>query len=104
MIDFAVISATIGVLSTISAFVFALATHRRNRSKDDMQGGKEMGVILTELGYMRAQLDDLIKKQDRQNEKQSEQHLALSNRITAVEESAKQAHKRIDGLFKDGAI
>ena len=42
-------------------------------------------------------------------EKQDEQHIEVISRLTAVESSAKQAHKRIDAVEKhldekDGAV
>ena len=46
------------------------------------------------IGYIKANTDDIKRKQ----EKQDEQYLRISERVTAVEASAKQAHHRLDRL------
>jgi len=50
-----------------------------------------------ELGYIRKGVDD-IRIDLKANEKQMQR---LSERVTRVEESSKQAHKRIDNLEKE---
>ena len=50
--------------------------------------------MLTELGYIKSGVDDIKRKQ----EKQEEQNLAFVAQLSAAASSAKQAHKRIDML------
>lgn len=57
---------------------------------------KRAVMVLTELGYIKSGVDDIKRKQ----EKQDEQHIEVVSRLTAVESSAKQAHKRIDAVEK----
>ena len=92
----------ISVISTVCAIVFGYAAFNRNRKKDDTEEGAQGAVIVSELGYIKSSLDDIKRKQERSDEKQAEQHLSVITRLTAVEASAKQAHKRIDDLM-DGA-
>lgn len=84
----------ISVVAAIAGVVYGATTYSRNKKKDNAEDGKESGVILTELGYIKSGVDDLKRKQD----KQDEQTMQLLRGLTAVEESAKQAHKRIDTL------
>ena len=86
--------AVISVVAAIAGVVYGATTYSRNKKKDNAEDGKESGVILTELGYIKSGVDDLKRKQD----KQDEQTMQLLRGLTAVEESAKQAHKRIDTL------
>ncbi len=71
-----------------------VATFKKNSEKDAAEEGKNDGVFLTEIGYIKAGIDDIKRKQD----KQDEQYIKIAERLTAVEESAKQAHHRINRL------
>lgn len=84
----------ISVVGGIAGVVFGCVTFFRNKKSDDAASGKKDGIILTELGYIKSGVDDIKHKQ----EKQDEQNIAFVSRLSAVEASTKQAHKRIDGL------
>lgn len=84
----------IGAACTIIGAVLSYAAFARNRSKDDTAAGQQSGTLLTEIGYIKSGVDDIKHKQD----KQDDQYLLMSERVTAVEQSAKQAHHRIDRL------
>ena len=87
MNELAVVSTVLGILGTVCAIVFGLATYKRNRKKDDSDEGKQSGTVLTEI--------DDIKAEQREQRNTNTQFL---ERLTAVEASAKQAHKRIDRI------
>lgn len=89
-----VVSSLLGVLGTVCAIVFGYAAFSRGRKKDDSEEGKQDGTLLTEIGYIKSGVDDIKRKQD----KQDEQYIDVISRITAVEASAKQAHKRLDRM------
>lgn len=84
----------IGVFCTILGAALSYLAFTRNKSKDDQQEGQQTGVVLTELGYIKGSVDGINRKIDRQEER----NLEMLTRLTAVEASAKQAHKRIDRL------
>lgn len=98
MNEVAVLSTVLGVLGTVCAIVFGYHSFSRNRKKDEADEGKENGTLLTEIGYIKSGVDDIKRKQ----EKQDEQHIEMVTRLTAVEASAKQAHKRLDRLENRG--
>lgn len=74
--------------------IVAILTLRRSASKDDEEDGNTKGTILTEIGYIKSGVDDIKRKQ----EKQDDQYLDLRQRVTKVEASATQAHKRLDSI------
>ena len=84
----------ISIAAGVCGIIFGLAIFFRNERSDDAQDGKKDGVVLTELGYIKSGVDDIKRKQ----EKQEQQHIEVISRLTAVEASAKQAHKRIDTI------
>ena len=84
----------ISIIAAIAGVVFGVVTIFRNKKQDDTQDGKESGVILTELGYIKSGVDDVKRRQ----EKQDESMIGFLKDLTEVRESAKSAHKRIDSL------
>ena len=91
-----IVSFVLSAIFGIGGLVFGIITAVRNKKTDDTTEAKEDGIILTELGYIKSGVDDIKRKQ----EKQETQNLDFVKHITIVEESAKQAHKRIDKLEK----
>lgn len=85
--ELTVIISVVSVGLSIASFFVG----RMTASKAD---GKQDGVILTEIGYLKSGVDD-IKRQITEEDKR---HNELVERVSKVEESAKQAHKRIDGI------
>ena len=91
-IIFGISGMIIGIIGVICSIIVV----GRERSADDRSEGKEDGVVLTELGYIKAGVDDL--KRDNRDIRGDLKN--LDERITRNEESTKQAHKRIDALSK----
>lgn len=87
-------SAAIGILGTILGGVLSYAAFFRNSKHDSNEEGKTDGTILTEIGYIKANTDEIKQEQREQRKTNTE----LISRLTAVESSAKQAHHRIDRL------
>lgn len=84
----------ISVISTVCAIVFGYAAFARNNKKDTEDEAKNDATVLTEIGYIKANTDEIKAEQKEQRRTNTE----VITRLTAVEESAKQAHKRIDHL------
>lgn len=87
--------AALSFAGTLCAMVFGYVAILRNRRKDDSENGQQSGIVLTELGYVKSGIDDIKRKQ----EKQEAQNIEIITRLAKVEASASQAHKRIDGLM-----
>lgn len=84
----------IGAVCTIVGVVLSYAAFARNSKKDSEKEGKEAGMILTEIGYIKANTEEIKSEQ----KEQRKTNVELVSRIAAVESSAKSAHKRIDRL------
>ena len=74
--------------------LFSYMAFHRNTKKDSEEEGKNLGVIMSELGYIKISTDDI----KRENRDTATKLGGLSERITRCEESCKQAHHRIDEL------
>lgn len=90
MNTFSIISAIVGIIGVI----FGLVSFLRNKKQDDNTEGRESGTVLSDLGYIKAGVDEIKAEQ----KDQRKTNIEFITRLTAVEESTKQAHKRIDEL------
>ncbi|MCC8022977.1 MAG: hypothetical protein LIO46_04255 [Clostridiales bacterium] len=89
---------TIGAISAagalLLAFVTALLGYHQGRKKEHTQDGEYKGVLASDIGYIKSGVDDMKREQ-----KETNRAIAtLNERLTRVEESTKQAHKRINDL------
>ena len=88
------------VLFTFFSVLIGYQTYALNRTKLAKSDGQESAELKAELGYIRKGVDD-IRIDAKANEKQL---MAHGERITRVEESAKQAHKRLDNIEQKGEV
>jgi len=84
----------VAIVGGIAGVVFGIVTLFRNKKQDDTQQGRESGTVLSDLGYIKAGVDEIKSEQ----KEQRKTNIEFITRLTAVEESTKQAHKRIDEL------
>lgn len=84
----------LSAISTICAIFFGYKAFVRNRDKDKERDVRTDATVLTEIGYIKANTDEIKAEQKEQRKTNTE----FVSRLTAVEASAKQAHKRIDTL------
>lgn len=74
--------------------LFSFLAFQRAQRKEHKDEGENKGVMMSDIGYIKAGVDDLKREQRETAASMGK----LSERITRVEESTKQAHKRIDEL------
>ena len=84
----------LSVFSTVCAIVFGYIAFVRNRDKDKESDVKHDATVLTEIGYIKANTDEIKAEQKEQRKTNTE----FVTRLTDVEASAKQAHKRLDHI------
>lgn len=84
----------ISVISTVCAIVFGYAAFARNGKKDTEDEARADATVFTEIGYIKSGIDDIKAEQREQRKTNTD----LLTRLTAVEESAKQAHHRLNWL------
>lgn len=88
----------LSIASGVAAVVFAWLAFSRNKRTDDQAEARSGATVLVELGHLRSTTDRIENKQDALAGKMEQQHVEVVSRLTAVEASAKQAHKRLDRL------
>lgn len=86
-----IIFTALGIAVTL---IFSYIGFKRAEKKDNKEEGESMGVIMSELGYIKSSTDDI----KRENRETAARIGGLSERITRCEESCKQAHRRINEL------
>lgn len=74
-------TAVISIVSALSGVLIAWLTFGRNKSKDAADEGKNQGILFTDIGYIKAGIDDIKRKQ----EKQEAQNMEFNNRLNNVE-------------------
>ena len=84
----------LGVLGAVAAILFGWAAFQRNSRQDLRAKGKDDGAILTEIGYIKAGVDD-IKLEQRDQRAHNESFAA---RLTAVEGMVHENGRRLDRL------
>ena len=84
----------VGLVCTVLGAVIRYATFSHNKGKDDRSNGQQLGTVLTELGYIKSNTDEIKTEQREQRKTNTE----VEGRLAAVEASAKSAHHRIDHL------
>jgi len=86
----------LAIACSLSSLIVAALSFFHKKKKDDGADGKQNGIILTELGHIKGLVEE-VRAEQRQ---QYDTNLQLLQRLTAVEESAKQAHKRLNIITK----
>ena len=84
----------INTLIPIGSIALAFVAMLRNKRTDDTSAAQQLAQVMTQIGVLQGQISELNAKLDRKDE----QHLMLIERVTKVEASSSQAHKRIDDL------
>jgi septal ring factor EnvC (AmiA/AmiB activator) len=92
------IDVQIGIICAIGGFLIALFTFARSRDNEVKSDASENAVIKTKLDSISAGVS-YIQIDIKAYEKRVSE---LSERVIRVEESNKQAHKRIDSIENKG--
>jgi len=79
-------------LAILLGMVFGIVALFRNKRTDDSGDGQKMGMIMSDLGYVKSNTDEIKAEQQRQRDTNTKFAVELAE----VAASAKQAHKRLD--------
>ena len=88
----------VSLLASISSILFALLSFRRNEKIEQKREGKSEGTMLSDIGYIKACVDRVEKNLGILDERYRD----VLERISKLEESIKNAEKRIDNIHKKG--
>lgn len=83
----------ISIIGTLSSILFAYLAFHRNSKSDNKQEGKNEGVLISDVGYIKSSIDRIEKTLDKLEEKYDDLH----TRIIKMEQ-------RVDDHIKNQAI
>lgn len=96
--DFTIITALIGVVATLSGIVLGWSARAREEKREIKKDVEIDTTLRTDMEYLKRGVDDIRIEQRSQGQRMD----AMGERLTRVEESSKQAHKRIDRMEQKG--
>ena len=91
--DLTTIIAVVGACGAVATIIAAFLGYRKGIKQD----GAGEGSLRSDVGYIKAGVDDVKSELKEQRDK----HFALAEKVATVEASTKSAHHRIDGLEDD---
>ena len=89
-----ILTIIITAVGVIAAVVTGFIGYQNGLRKNSTRDGEERGVLMTEIGYIKAGIDDIKKQQERQDRA----HNDLNLRVKTIENEQKTMWKRIDEL------
>ena len=60
-----IVLAVLSILGTISSITFAVLAFRRNDRGDHKEAGKNEGVLISDVGYIKSSIDRIEKSIDK---------------------------------------
>ncbi|KJD42341.1 MULTISPECIES: hypothetical protein [Paenibacillus] len=94
------ITVIFSLIAAISGIILGWAGRSRSMRQDIIQEAGAEALQRADVDYIKRGVDDIRLEQRVQGQRID----ALSERVTRVEESAKQAHKRLDRKEETGGI
>lgn len=91
-----VMVSVIGVLGTVSGALLGWLGFSRTKKRETREEAARDTIVRADMDYIKRGVDDIKLEQRAQRNDLNE----LTERVIRVEESNKQAHKRIDGFGK----
>lgn len=92
-----IVLSVISVVGTLSSIVFAFLAFKRNAKGDNRQKGKNEGVLISDVGYIKSSIDRIEKTLDKLEEKYDDLH----SRIIKIEQKVDD-HIRNDSIHVKG--
>ena len=84
----------IGLIGALSSIIFSYIAFKRSNKKDDKEEGKAEGVMISDIGYIKACVDRLEKNFN----KVDELYKNISERVIKLETSLTNLSLRIEQL------
>lgn len=96
--DISIITAIIGAATAFSGMILGWMAKAKEMKQEARADAEAEAVIKTDMDYIKRGVDDIRLEQKVQGQRID----VLSERVTRLEESTKQAHKRLDHLEQKG--
>lgn len=87
-----IVVTAIGLCASVSSIVFSLLAFKRSERQDQRKEGKNEGLIMSDIGYIKACVDRVEKNITRVDET----YKNVIERLAKVEESVAHITKRVD--------
>lgn len=88
------VAVLVGVIGGIASIIFGYIGYQRGIKKECAENGKTNGVLMSDIGYIKAGVDDLKRKQEAGDTR----HYELAGKVTRIDESLKSAWYEIKDL------
>lgn len=85
----------VGLCASVSSIVFAFLAFKRSEKQEQKIEGKSEGLILSDIGYIKACVDRVEKNLTTVDER----YRNVVERLARVEESLENAQKRVDEII-----
>lgn len=97
--NFSIVMAAVSFVASVSGIVFAFLAFKRSERQEQKSAGKNEGVIMSDIGYIKACVD----RTEKNLASMDERYRNLVERLAKVEEGLINTEKRVDeALFKEG--
>ncbi len=94
LMDKSIVFPLIAAMSAICSILFAYIGYSKGAQKESKADGAQDGELKANTEYIKKRIDDVLLEQRDLNRTVN----SHAERLTRVEESSKQAHKRLDRL------
>ena len=86
----------VGLCASVSSIVFAYLAFKRSTKQDSKIEGKNEGVMVSDIRYIKACVDRVEKNLN----KVDERYRNVAERIAKLEEAVSNVTKRVDEIYK----
>lgn len=93
-----IIVTMVGLFASLSSVSFAFLAFKRSEKQEHKVEGKSEGLILSDIGYIKACVDRMEKNLAIVDER----YRNVVERLAKVEENVANAQKRLDEIIKEG--
>ncbi len=92
-----ILTVIVSAIGVIAAVVTGFIGYQNGLKRSSGNDGEARGILMTEIGYIKAGIDDIKKQQERQEEAYNE----LNVRMKVVEKEQATMWKRIDEMKEE---
>lgn len=92
-----ILTIVVSAIGVIAAVVTGFVAYQNGLKKNSCNDGEERGVLMTEIGYIKAGIERI----ERQQERYDQDYKELNLRVNTIENEQKTMWKRIDEMKEE---